>query len=718
MQMRHQTMVDGRWSEWSKWEGSCQVDCGLLKAALDSGEDGLIPRRRRMRACNNPAPLNGGAQCSGLDEEYTACEIPCQIDGRWTGWSDWGECREDCTQRRTRKCAAPPPLNGGIDCPGPAWEAKNCTTPCGSKIRQVAAGPPQSAAIGYDIPILIGMGSIFVLLAAILFVICWLLVCKKGRRVKKSSSNIYFAEAGTHMRRVLLEQQQAALLGPGECVKAPDLFSHHPSMTLKSSRAALITECSSNSSSERGRKTILRTSSNCSDEENYATLYDYLEDRSVQSIQSAQSVLVAQIDTAGARLQLRKSGASLLMPENAVDSQKTVYIAVSEQPGDRPKLPLGDVAISPVVTVGEAEWEGDPESRTLLRPAVLSFRHCAATFPRDNWTFSVWADDGFGWKQVVRVGDENLNSPVHVHLEAPSADRVGYVHLMTEHFGRFMLVGRARRASVPPGKRVHLACFGPANPGKDDFELRVYCVPETGAGMEAVGRQEAGAAPLAVSGHFILQPAGPLCFCVEEIGAGFSQKGSPVVEIPASHHQWCAQNGLHCSIPIENRDRRRPEDFSCRLVVYQKSNNAERHVLNVQLENPARPALLDETDKVVDVNFQLPGEVKEALALLLDPPTDPARDWRGLAAKLKLDKYLQYFATRPGQSPTCLLLSLWEAVEIDSLRAVHDLLQTLRVMGRPDAVLLLEQVLLPPVSSPISPQPPVFHYNSSSSYSR
>ncbi|CAJ0931334.1 unnamed protein product, partial [Mesorhabditis belari] len=739
--------VDGQWSDWAQWEGSCQVDCGLLRAALGSGEDGVIPRKRRTRTCNNPAPLNGGAHCFGVDEEYKHCDIPCKIDGRWTEWSDWSECSpEHCTQSRQRKCAHPPPLNGGADCVGIVMETVNCTSHCERNVErshQSPAIPPQSSTLSsHDVPLLIGMCSIFVLLALILGALCWILMCRKNR--KKSSNNIYYAETGGHMRRVLLEQQQATLLAQ-DCIKLPagDLFSPspiHPTMTLRSaksaysaytsnrnagSRAALITECSSNSSSERGRKTLLRSNSNCSEDENYATLYDYMEEKSVQSIQNAQSVLVAQIDANGARLQLQKAGASLLVPEGAVEMERTVYIAVSEQPGDRPKLPPGEIAVSAVVTMGEAEWEGDPESRILQRPAILSFRHCAATFPRDNWAFSVWADEGFGWKQVVRVGEENLNSPVHVHLENPSSGRIGIVHLMTEHFGRFMLAGRSRRTSVAPCKRVHLACFGPPNPGRDDFELRTYCVPETGASMEAVGRQEAGARPLAISEHFILQPSGDLCFCVEEISPGFTLKGSPVVEIPATHHQWCSQNGLHSSIAIANSERRRPEEFNCRIVIYQKTNNAERHVLNVQLDTSGLQPN-DEADKVVDINFQLPIDVKDSLAALLDPPTDPARDWRGLAGKLKLDKYLQYFATRPGQSPTCLLLSLWEAVEKDSLRAVPDLLQTLRVMGRPDAVMLLEGVLLSPPSPPPSaplPLPPMspspFTYNQrQASYSR
>ena len=63
---------------------------------------------------------------------------------------------------------------------------------------------------------------------------------------------------------------------------------------------------------------------------------------------------------------------------------------------------------------------------------------------------------------------------------------------------------------------------------------------------------------------------------------------------------------------------------------------------------------------------------------------------------------LQYFATRPGSSPTSLLLDLWEASEAGSARAVPDLLQTLRVMGRPDASALLEHQLSH-VPYPLSP---------------
>lgn len=51
---------------------------------------------------------------------------------------------------------------------------------------------------------------------------------------------------------------------------------------------------------------------------------------------------------------------------------------------------------------------------------------------------------------------------------------------------------------------------------------------------------------------------------------------------------------------------------------------------------------------------------------------------------------LQFFGTRPGCSPTALLLDLWEATVLGSERALLDLLQALRVLGRPDAVDVLE----------------------------
>ena len=60
-----------------------------------------------------------------------------------------------------------------------------------------------------------------------------------------------------------------------------------------------------------------------------------------------------------------------------------------------------EVCLSPVVMVGGCAGEGAAVS--LRRPVVVSARHCASTFPRDNWTFSVWTDEGSGWKRVNTI---------------------------------------------------------------------------------------------------------------------------------------------------------------------------------------------------------------------------------------------------------------------------------------------------------------------------
>lgn len=57
--------TDGGWSEWSEWSG-CTKTCG-------GGQ------KYRERICNNPEPLNGGAECEGEGEGAEACnEEECQ----------------------------------------------------------------------------------------------------------------------------------------------------------------------------------------------------------------------------------------------------------------------------------------------------------------------------------------------------------------------------------------------------------------------------------------------------------------------------------------------------------------------------------------------------------------------------------------------------------------------------------------------------------------
>lgn len=60
------------------------------------------------------------------------------VNGGWSSWSSWSECTSSghpnaCgrgTQKRTRLCTNPTPLNGGRTCPGSNVQKGDCTSIC------------------------------------------------------------------------------------------------------------------------------------------------------------------------------------------------------------------------------------------------------------------------------------------------------------------------------------------------------------------------------------------------------------------------------------------------------------------------------------------------------------------------------------------------------------------------------------------------------------
>ncbi|VDK62251.1 unnamed protein product [Cylicostephanus goldi] len=137
--------VNGGWSSWSPWSGACDVDCVALRNVLKEGTGTeMIPKLRRVRMCNNPAPLNGGVYCFGEEEvqsviaaspsshhlgfqEFRSCNLTCRLDGRWSKWSEWSSCSPTCHRFRRRTCTSPPPTNAGRPCAGRDLETVTCS---------------------------------------------------------------------------------------------------------------------------------------------------------------------------------------------------------------------------------------------------------------------------------------------------------------------------------------------------------------------------------------------------------------------------------------------------------------------------------------------------------------------------------------------------------------------------------------------------------------
>lgn len=79
----------------------------------------------RTRVCDNPKPRLGGKDCMGDTVEVTNCTT----HGGWTPWSPWTSCSHTCNtgmRSRTRTCGNPAPLHGGRDCEGSARQEEFC----------------------------------------------------------------------------------------------------------------------------------------------------------------------------------------------------------------------------------------------------------------------------------------------------------------------------------------------------------------------------------------------------------------------------------------------------------------------------------------------------------------------------------------------------------------------------------------------------------------
>lgn len=117
--------MDGGWSNWSDWFPCDQQNSSDIES---TDHDQCLCRTRH---CNNPAPQNGGATCTGVFITVTNCTV----HGGWTPWSPWSACSQTCgmaVKTRRRTCTNPPPAHGGRVCVGQDYSEIYCTNspPC------------------------------------------------------------------------------------------------------------------------------------------------------------------------------------------------------------------------------------------------------------------------------------------------------------------------------------------------------------------------------------------------------------------------------------------------------------------------------------------------------------------------------------------------------------------------------------------------------------
>ena len=348
----------------------------------------------------------------------------------------------------------------------------------------------------------------------------------------------------------------------------------------------------------------------------------------------------------------------------------------------------------------------------LKKPIIVSLPHCAS-LRHGHWSVSLHQSDELAsatpsrdndafrtWHKVVTLGQETINTPVYAQLD------INTCHIVSDSLAAFALTG-ASANSGSATKSLRLAAFAQDGPPASDLTVRVYCLSDTDDALNFVAESERRYngrlldKPISV----LLQDAGDdLCLSVESLNPVWTcQKGADYLEVPFNHIWNSSNPTLHCSFTFRSRDRGDAK-LNLSLAVSQKnapSNLGGKNILKVhcdlsqppQQQQQQRLLHLSNNNPVVPYEsnrFRLSQTMLYSLSKLLDPPNTQGNDWRLLAERLNLHRYVTFFATRP--SPTESILSLWEARNRELL-AISNLMNVLRGMGRFDAAAVLEQDL-------------------------
>uniref|UniRef100_A0A4W3GTY0 Netrin receptor UNC5 n=1 Tax=Callorhinchus milii TaxID=7868 RepID=A0A4W3GTY0_CALMI len=636
--------VNGGWSTWTEWT-TCSNRCGR-------------GWQKRTRTCTNPAPLNSGAFCDGQTSQRISCSTMCPVDGGWTEWSKWSACSTECTHWRSRKCAAPSPRNGGRDCSGLVLVSKNCTDGlCMQTIEATA-----------DVALYAGL-----VVAVFIFVIILLVV---GIIVYKRSCRDFDTD---------ITDSSAALTGGFQPVNFKTARHDHPQL-LNSSMQPDLT---ASAGSYRGPMYTLQDTADKIPMTN-SPLLDPLPSLKIKVYNSSTTThlntlprepgnsAIGTFGCLGGRLTVLNSGVSLLVPQGAIPQGKfyEMYLIINKRENTLPPSDGSQNVLSPMVTCG-------PTGMLLCRPVVLSIPHCADATGSD-WTLKLKTQSHQGvWEDVVTLDEDRINIPCYCQLDSQSC------HILLDQLGTYTLVGESFSRSAI--KRLQLAIFAPTSCTSLEYSLKVYCVDDTPDALKEVLELERSL------GGYLLEEPKSLLFkdsyhnlrlSIHDIPHSLwrSKLLAKYQEIPF-YHIWSGnQRGLHCTFTLE-RYTLASTELSCKICVRQVEGEGQIFQGCKGTEFPFHtPAGNNMATQVGPYAFKIPYSIRQKICTSLDAPNTRGNDWRLLAQKLGVDRYLTYFATKV--SPTGVILDLWEAQHQDD-GDINSLASALEEMGKSDVMVVI-----------------------------
>ncbi|XP_075465866.1 netrin receptor UNC5C isoform X4 [Ascaphus truei] len=640
--------VSGGWSTWTEWS-VCNNRCGK-------------GYQKRTRTCTNPAPLNGGAFCEGQSVQKITCTTLCPEDGEWTAWSKWSTCGTECTHWRRRDCANPPPRNGGKDCDGPVLQSKNCTDGlCMQSL--IYPIPPRtheqktqkeygysSAPSSDNVALYVGIVIAVIVCLAFTFIVALFVYRKNHRGFESDIIDTSALNGG--FQAVNIKAARQVYNSSGTVTPQDDLSDYASKLSPQITQSLLENDTLNMKNQSLARQT----------------------DPSCTAFGTFNSL--------GGHLIIPNSGVSLLIPAGAVPQGRVyeMYVTVHRKENMRPPIEDSQTLLTPVVSCG-------PPGTLMTRPVIITMHHCAEPNAED-WTIQLKDQSVQGqWEDVVIVGEENFTTPCYIQMESEAC------HILTETLSTYALVGQS--TSKSSAKRLKLALFGPTSCTSLEYSIRVYCLDDTQDALKEVIQQERK-----VGGQLLDEPktlhfkgsTHNLRLSIHDIPHSLwkSKLLAKYQEIPFYHIWSGCQRNLHCIFTLE-RFSLSTIELACKLCVRQVEGEGQIFQLNcIASEEPSCIIdfpLMDSASTITTIvgpsTFSIPLTIRQKLCSSLDAPQTRGHDWRMLAHKLKLDRYLNYFATKP--SPTGVILDLWEAQNYPDGN-LSTLAAVLEEMGRHETV--------------------------------
>ncbi|XP_006617942.1 netrin receptor UNC5C-like isoform X3 [Apis dorsata] len=667
------------------------------------------------------------------------------VKGGWSAWSAWSECHSRCAkggQKRTRTCTNPAPMNGGQTCMGPSTQKMDCNIACPAgtmeeftntldgNTKMGGAHLTEEANRQMDVALYVGLTVACVVIGGLAFFLAKLLR-RKGRdhSLYSMARNEFQPEFFPDQDKKLSLQPDVTATSVPACYEYPfdpklsmsrSLSEHHydvPHLSIAPQPSPMSPTPSTSTQESCSDKQIH------SDCENSVTS-SYPSSDSTYNVASESvrlpkletgNVAGAAVNTRGALLVLPDAGISMSVPEGAVPKplREELYLAVLNEDRFRPRLPDGITQLSAVVTCG-------PSSATFNKPVILQFEHCAMLHPA-TWELSVWACDGLSvedgtavasskdhqsitWSRVLTLGNETINTPLFTQLDHAEA------FIVTEQLRGYVLAGQSCE-NVIATKRLRVALFA-SQAGQ--CCVRVYAVEDTKAAMKAIVDRESQ-----IRGYLLDKPrtllfqdnGESLCVSLEEVGNEWQSKSPTERQEISFRDMWnCQENTKHVTFGLDTAFG--PTSSRSYKLQVSQGNSDTRQVFRIvydgakqlissgSVTRPLREVTVVSsghannatTDSTTLRPFRFTRSLRKQLCQCLDPPNALGNDWRMLAQRLQVDRYINYFATK--SSPTEHILDLWEAKHHEPT-AVTDLLNHLRVMGRTDAATILEAQLGP-----------------------